>query len=82
MKLNLLETKSFSSLKSSLLENNYSQAFSDCIKEALVVMNHYNIRTFELFTKTTNKKPKLGLQLEKNINIKGFTTRMLTSNIK
>jgi hypothetical protein len=65
MKLNLLETKSFSSLKLSLYENNYFQAFSDCIKEALAVMNHYKTRTFELFTKTTNKKPKLQLQLEK-----------------
>jgi hypothetical protein len=58
MKLNLLETKSFSSLKSSLLENNYSQAFGDYIKKTLAVMNHYN-------TKTINKKPKLRLYLEK-----------------
>jgi len=61
LKLNLLETKSFSSLKSSLLENNYSQAFGDYIKEALAMMNHYNTKTFELFTKTTNKKPKFQL---------------------
>jgi len=80
MKLNLFETKSFSSLKSSLLENNYSQAFGDYIKKALVVMNHYNTITFELFTKTTNKILSSNCSLKK-INIKSFTTKMLTSNV-
>ncbi len=56
IKLNLLETRSFSSLKSSLLEKNNFQVFDKYIKKTLAMMNHYNTKAFELFGRTTNKK--------------------------